>query len=198
MQPPQRCSREKGIWGKSAVELQSSQWHRLTAQPPIDILFLKEGRRHPSGSSRRHSGGPTPPGSIGEGRVVFPPTPFTILRPSFPSPFVECSRWEPLRFSVFGTTPHSGGADDISNYNPSCRSCNRYKSTYTVERFRQQLQCIPARLERDASYCIARRFGLVDVEKTHVGFFFEETEPWKGDPSDDEDRTSHDVSGKGL
>lgn len=93
---------------------------------------------------------------------------------------------------------HLGGADDISNYNPSCRSCNRYKSTYTVERFRQQLQCIPARLERDASYCIARRFGLVDVEKTHVGFFFEETEPWKGDPSDDEDRTSHDVSGKGL
>lgn len=90
---------------------------------------------------------------------------------------------------------HLGGADDISNYNPSCRSCNRYKSTYTVERFRQQLQCIPARLERDASYRIARRFGLVDVEKTHVGFFFEETEPWKEDPSDDE--ASPDASEKG-
>lgn len=32
-----------------------------------------------------------------------------------------------------------GGADDISNYMPACRSCNHYKATLDVEGFRRYL-----------------------------------------------------------
>lgn len=32
-----------------------------------------------------------------------------------------------------------GGADDISNYMPACRSCNHYKATLDVEGFRKYL-----------------------------------------------------------
>ena len=38
---------------------------------------------------------------------------------------------------------HLGGEDDISNLYPACRACNHYKSTYTVERFREIRRWIP-------------------------------------------------------
>lgn len=41
-----------------------------------------------------------------------------------------------------------GGADDISNYMPACRSCNHYKATLDVERFRKYLSEMHKRLMR--------------------------------------------------
>lgn len=41
-----------------------------------------------------------------------------------------------------------GGADDISNYMPACRSCNHYKATLDVEGFRKYLSEIHKRLMR--------------------------------------------------
>lgn len=41
-----------------------------------------------------------------------------------------------------------GGADDISNYMPACRSCNHYKATLDVEGFRRYLSEIHKRLMR--------------------------------------------------
>lgn len=72
---------------------------------------------------------------------------------------------------------HLGGADDIINLYPACRSCNHYKSTYTVERFREIIQRAPAVLMKgSATYRNIVRFRLIEQpQKPVVQFFFENT-----------------------
>lgn len=68
-----------------------------------------------------------------------------------------------------------GGADDISNYMPACRSCNHYKATLDVEGFRRYLSEIHKRLMRDSiPYQVAERFGIVKYVSDDVKFYFEE------------------------
>lgn len=68
------------------------------------------------------------------------------------------------------------GADDIKNYMPSCRACNFYKSTMTAERFREQLQTIPQRLEKDFIYRLAKRYGIVMEKEVQIKFYYEALE----------------------
>ena len=65
-----------------------------------------------------------------------------------------------------------GGADDISNFAPACRICNYYKSTLTIEKFREQLGLLKGRLEKDFTYRLALKYGLIRVFTKPVGFFF--------------------------
>ena len=58
-----------------------------------------------------------------------------------------------------------GGADDISNYMPACRSCNHYKATFDIEGYRKYLGGIP--------YQVAERFGIVKHVSDDVTFYFE-------------------------
>ena len=68
-----------------------------------------------------------------------------------------------------------GGEDEISNYMPSCRSCNHYKATLDVEGFRKYLSGIHKRLMRDSvAYQVAERFGIVKHISDDVKFYFEE------------------------
>lgn len=70
---------------------------------------------------------------------------------------------------------HLGGADIMENLVPACRSCNHYKATMTIEKFRQHLQGIPARLRRDnVAYQAGERFGIVGETGKQVRFYFEE------------------------
>lgn len=70
-----------------------------------------------------------------------------------------------------------GGADDISNYMPACRSCNHYKATLDVEGFRKYLSEIHKRLMRDSiPYQVAKRFGIVKHMSDNVKFYFEKVE----------------------
>lgn len=70
-----------------------------------------------------------------------------------------------------------GGADDISNYMPTCRSCNHYKSTFDIEGFRDYLSKIHDRLMRDnVAYQVAERFGIVKYVSNDVAFYFEKVE----------------------
>lgn len=67
-----------------------------------------------------------------------------------------------------------GGADDISNFMPSCRSCNHYKSTLDIEEFRDYLSRLHKRLMRDSiPYQVAERFGIVKHISDDVKFYFE-------------------------
>lgn len=66
-----------------------------------------------------------------------------------------------------------GGLDDIGNYMPACRSCNFYKSTMPIEKFRLQLQTIPERLENDFIFRLAKSYGIICETKNPVKFYFE-------------------------
>ncbi len=68
-----------------------------------------------------------------------------------------------------------GGTDEISNLYPACRSCNHYKHTFTIERFREALKRMPNVLMRDnVTYKIAVRFGMIKhIANPKVVFYFE-------------------------
>lgn len=75
-----------------------------------------------------------------------------------------------------------GGADDISNYLPACRSCNHYKATLDVEGFRKYLSGIRKRLMRDSvAYQVAERYGIVKNNSDDVNFYFEKMRGRKDD-----------------
>ena len=68
-----------------------------------------------------------------------------------------------------------GGADEMSNMLPACRSCNHYKATLGVEKFRRYIEGIPHRLNRDSiPFAVGKRFGVVEDHQKHVVFWFEE------------------------
>jgi len=67
-----------------------------------------------------------------------------------------------------------GGYDSMDNYNPSCRSCNATKSTYSIEKFRVRLIEDVMRMRRDSSkFRILERFGIVKQTKYSLKFYFE-------------------------
>ena len=68
-------------------------------------------------------------------------------------------------------------ADVIDNMYPSCKSCNLYKHTLSVEDFRKELSKISIRLQRNISiYGIAKRYGIVVECNKDIEFYFERIE----------------------
>lgn len=68
-----------------------------------------------------------------------------------------------------------GGADELSNMLPACRSCNHYKATLGVEDFKKYIEGIPKRLNRDSiPYAVGKRFGIVEENHKLIVFWFEE------------------------
>ena len=73
----------------------------------------------------------------------------------------------------------------LENLKCACRSCNHYKSTYTLAKFREQLSLIPSRLERDSvSYKIAKRYGLIKESEESIIFYFEKLQEFINDIKD--------------
>lgn len=67
-----------------------------------------------------------------------------------------------------------GGKDDASNMFPACHSCNHYKSTLTLEKFRAAIERFPDVLVRDSvTYKNAVRYNLVIPNPHKVIFYFE-------------------------
>jgi len=66
------------------------------------------------------------------------------------------------------------GTDEDNNLLPSCARCNRWKSTYSLETFREIVQKSIERLERDTpNFRLARDFGLLKLPEKEVVFYFE-------------------------
>lgn len=69
-----------------------------------------------------------------------------------------------------------GGADELENMFPACRSCNHYKATLDVEGFRKYLAGVVHRLMRDSvAFRAAVKFGIVKHMGDNVTFYFETT-----------------------
>ena len=67
-----------------------------------------------------------------------------------------------------------GGDDCLENLLPACRSCNRYKSVYTPEEFREQLGLLHSRMKRDSSnYSLMLRFRIISADESPIEFYFE-------------------------
>lgn len=70
-----------------------------------------------------------------------------------------------------------GDNQDIENLMPACRSCNFYKSTYTLTVFREQLKLLVSRLERDSFiFRLARDYGMITINEDKINnleFLFE-------------------------
>jgi 5-methylcytosine-specific restriction endonuclease McrA len=66
------------------------------------------------------------------------------------------------------------GTNDIDNLLPSCSRCNRWKSTFTLESFRDVVQTSLTRLERDTpNFRLAKDYGLLTINDKKVIFYFE-------------------------
>jgi len=74
-----------------------------------------------------------------------------------------------------------GGANELDNLWPACRSCNHKKGSSSLESFRAQVEKFPKVLMSDSiTYRNAVRFGLV-IENSHqVEFYFEKMEEANG------------------
>ena len=79
--------------------------------------------------------------------------------------------WEEVTLRGF---KRERGKDDVSNYNPACPRCNRWKGTWSVEEFRREISLQLERLERDsAPFRMARDYGLIEEKDIKVEFYFE-------------------------
>lgn len=67
-----------------------------------------------------------------------------------------------------------GGVDTYENYMPTCRSCNHYKRANSLESWREMLEKIPEKLEKEYIYRVGLRFGLVEPKLKKIVFYFEQ------------------------
>lgn len=67
-----------------------------------------------------------------------------------------------------------GGKNDRDNINPSCSPCNMFKSAFTVEELRCEIENRLARLRKSSSiFRHAERLGLVIILSQKIVFHFE-------------------------
>lgn len=62
--------------------------------------------------------------------------------------------------------------ETLDNYMPACRACNFYKSSMSLEDFREMVSTLHERLEKLFIYRLAKKYGMV-AEKPMPRFYFE-------------------------
>lgn len=66
------------------------------------------------------------------------------------------------------------GKHELENFNPSCARCNRWKGTFDIEGFRNEIQQQLIRLKRDSSnYRMALDYKMIIEDNKPIEFFFE-------------------------
>jgi len=72
--------------------------------------------------------------------------------------------------------PRRGGryhaADAEENLNPSCRRCNHYKRSHSLERFRQLVQTLDSRVNGHYINKVALDYGIIEGVKPWDGVFY--------------------------
>lgn len=63
--------------------------------------------------------------------------------------------------------------NDISNLMPSCRSCNYYKGTSSLECFRKKLKTLMERVSKLFIYRLANKYNMVQETSWDNKFYFE-------------------------
>lgn len=64
--------------------------------------------------------------------------------------------------------------NDISNLFPTCRQCNFYKSTLSIDSFRVRLQTVMMdNLRKQFNYRLALKYGIIKENNVPIRFYFE-------------------------
>ena len=66
-----------------------------------------------------------------------------------------------------------GGKNEVENYNPSCRDCNFYKSSFSIEAFRNQLMTITDRIKKPFIIRLAIKYNIISFKPFDGKFYFE-------------------------
>ena len=67
----------------------------------------------------------------------------------------------------------NGGADDIENLNPSCRTCNHYKRASSLGGFRIIIRTLHKRIQQNYICRVAENYGIIEVKPWDGKFYFE-------------------------
>lgn len=69
------------------------------------------------------------------------------------------------------------GKNELENYMPSCRQCNFYKSTGTIEQFRKHIKStLWANLKETFQYRLALKYKLIEENDKEIEFYYESHE----------------------
>lgn len=74
-----------------------------------------------------------------------------------------------------------GGKDELENYNPSCRRCNHYKRSLTLEKYREYLRKLDERLKKIYIVNVAVDYGMMAIQPFDGEFYYEKLERWKNE-----------------
>lgn len=66
-----------------------------------------------------------------------------------------------------------GGKNNIDNYNPSCRQCNFYKDTFSIDGFKKQLATITERIKKPFIVRLAMKYGIISFKPFDGKFYYE-------------------------
>jgi hypothetical protein len=84
-------------------------------------------------------------------------------------------KWEIDHFEPKRNYPEKKG--DFDNLVPSCIPCNRFKTTFTIEDFRQNLQAqIKRARKKSINFRMSEKYGLLTTNEKPVTFFFEDAD----------------------
>lgn len=61
----------------------------------------------------------------------------------------------------------------IDNLMPSCRGCNYYKDTCSIETFRKNMKTLMERVRKPFIYRLAEKYGMVEEQEWDGKFYFE-------------------------
>lgn len=70
--------------------------------------------------------------------------------------------------------------NEVGNLMPSCRQCNYYKDTCTIEGFRERLKTLMSRVKLPFIYRLAEKYGMVKELEWDGEFYFEKIEKENG------------------
>ena len=75
---------------------------------------------------------------------------------------------------------YNGGNNEIDNLLPSCRQCNFYKSTFSLEVYREYVKGLLNRiLDRSFVVRIAIKYGMLSINEWDGKFYFEKQDKVK-------------------
>ena len=91
--------------------------------------------------------------------------------------FMQVDHVKPIRRHYKTGKAKKPANENIENMFPSCPRCNNYKHTMNIDKFREEIKLAISRLEKNASFRNASRYGMIEIKEWDGIFWFEKFIP---------------------